>query len=149
NIFRIVHQMNDIEVVGISDLADPKAMEYLLKFDTVFGRFPDPVALKGDNLYVKGRQIHLYPNKQPGEIPWGEIGADIVVDATAKYRSREDLEKHLSSGAKRVIVSSPVEDKDIDSVIIRGVNDSDLKKDHKLISTSSVTTNCLAPILKI
>jgi glyceraldehyde 3-phosphate dehydrogenase len=149
NVFRILNRFDDIEVTAVSDLADANAMAYLLKFDTVHGRFPVPVSAKGDYIYVKGKQIRVFQGTLPGETPWKDVGADIVIDSTAKYRSREDLTKHLLAGAKRVIVTSPTEEKDVDAVIVRGVNDGDLHSSHRLISTSSVTTNCLTPLLKI
>jgi glyceraldehyde 3-phosphate dehydrogenase len=148
NIFRILHSMDDIQVVAISDIGDPKTMEYLLRYDTVHGRFPDPVFAKGDYFYVKGQQIRYLNGREPGEVNWKEVGADIVVEATAKYRTRAFLQKHLDAGAKRVVLTAPAQD-EVDAVIVRGVNDHMLKPSHRLISTSSVTTNCVTPILKI
>ena len=148
NIFRILHSQNEIEIVAICDLGDAKAMEYLLKFDTVHGRFPDPVVAKGDSLYVKGKQIRMFQLREPGEVPWGDVGADIVVEASAKYRTRAWLEKHLARGAKRVILTVPPTD-ELDAILIRGVNDHVLSPKHRLISTSSITANCVALTLKI
>ncbi len=148
NIFRILHSQDEIQVVAISDIAEPKTMEYLLRYDTVHGRFPDPVFAKGDYFYVKGRQIRYLTGREPGEVNWKELGADIVVEATAKYRTKAWLTKHLEAGAKRVVLTAPATD-EVDAVIVRGVNDQMLKPSHRLISTSSVTTNCVTPILKI
>ncbi|MFH1017948.1 MAG: type I glyceraldehyde-3-phosphate dehydrogenase [Pseudomonadota bacterium] len=148
NIFRILHAQDEIQVVAIADIAEPKTMEYLLRYDTVHGRFPDPVSAKGDYFYVKGRQIRYLTAREPGEVNWKELGADIVVEATAKYRTKAWLQKHLTAGAKRVVLTAPATD-EVDAVIVRGVNDHMLKPSHRLISTSSVTTNCVTPILKI
>jgi len=148
NIFRILHNQDDIEVAAISDIAEAKAMVYLLKYDTVHGRFPDPVNTKGDHIYVKGKQIRFFQAKEPGEVSWRDAGVDIVIEATAKYRTRAWLEKHLEKGARRVILTAPPLDA-IDATIIRGVNDDQLTSDDRLISTSSITANCLALMLKI
>lgn len=148
NIFRILHSRDDIQVVAIADIAPPDAIEYLLRFDTVHGRFPDPVSAKGNSLYVKGQQIHLSQGLAPGDVPWKEFGADIVIESSTKYRSREWLEKHLKMGAKRVILTSPTSDP-LDALVVRGVNDDLLKSSDRLVSVGSITTNCLALILNI
>jgi len=148
NIFRILHTREDIQVVAIADIVEPEALEYLLRFDTVHGRFPDPIAAKGDSLYVKGQQIRLIQGKQPGDVPWKDFGADIVVEASTKYKTKAFLQKHIEKGAKRVILTLPADD-EIDAVIVRGVNDDQLKSHHRVISASSITTNCAALILKI
>ncbi len=148
NIFRILHRQEEIEVVAISDIVEPESLEYLLRFDTVHGRFPDPVSAKGDSLYVKGRQIRIIQGREPRDVPWGELGAEIVVEASTKYRLRAQLEQHLEQGAKRVVLTVPSQDP-IDAVVVRGVNDHVLNASHRIISASSVTTNCVAPILKI
>lgn len=148
NIFRILHPRHDIQVVAISDIVEPEALEYLLRFDTVHGRFPDPVTAKENFLYVKGQQIHIINGKEPGDVPWEELQADIVVEASTQYRTRSWLEKHIKNGAKRVILTTPPDD-DLDALIIRGVNDNALKPNHRLVSAGSITVNCSALILKI
>lgn len=148
NIFRILHNLDHFQVVAIADIAEPKALEYLLKFDTVHGRFPDPISVKDNYMYAKGQQIRLLNAKEPGDAKWSEVGADIVIEATNKFRTRAHLEKHLEAGAKRVILTSPAID-EVDAIVIRGINDALLKPNHRSVSTSSITANCAAPILKI
>ncbi len=148
NIFRILNRNNDIEVVAIADIAEPTAIEYLLKFDTVHGHFPDPVSARGNALYVRGKEIALLQGKEPGAVSWKDLNIDVVIEATAKYRTREWLQKHLDAGARRVILTTPPLD-DIDAVIVRGVNDSTLKVSDRLVSTTSITANCLGLLLDI
>ena len=99
NIFRILHNQDDVQVVAISDIADHTGLEYLLKFDTIMGRFPSKVTLKGDCLYACGRQVKMLSGREPGDVPWGELGVDVVVGATSRYRQGEELNKHLAAGA--------------------------------------------------
>ncbi len=123
NVFRIITASHpDIEVVAIVDVADPKTLEYLLRFDTVHGAFTEPFSVKSDAMYVRGRQIKMITKKEPGEVDWKALGVDIVIEATGKYRHRAQLEKHLAMGAKKVILTVPPRD-EIDAVIVTGVND--------------------------
>src|SRR5262245_53592054 len=98
NIFRILHNRDDVEVAAIVDVADPQALAYLLRFDTVHGRFPEPVTVKGESMYVAGRQIRMLTRKEPGEAPWRELGVSIAVESTGKYPYRSQLVKHLEAG---------------------------------------------------
>jgi glyceraldehyde 3-phosphate dehydrogenase len=148
NVFRILYPRDDIEVVAIVDIADPKGLEYLLRFDTVHGRFDEPVWVAGDSMYAKGRQIRMLQRKAPGDVDWGAMGIDIVVEATGQFRTRAVLQKHIDAGATRVILSAPPKDK-LDATIVLGVNDNILKAEHKIISNASCTTNCLAPVAKV
>ncbi len=149
NVFRIIQQGHpDIEIVAIVDVADPKALEYLLRFDTVHGPFSEPVSVKGEAMYVRGRQIKMLTKKEPGDVDWRELGVDIVIEATGKYRYRSMIEKHLHAGAKKVILTVPPRD-EIDAVIVMGVNDHILTAQHKIVSTGSCTSNCLAPIARV
>ena len=148
NIFRILYKREDIEIVAIADIADPQALAYLLRFDTVHGRFPEPVSVKGEAMYVRGRQIKMVTKKEPGEVPWGELGVEIAIDATGKYRLRAQLEKHLEAGAKKVILTVPPRDR-IDATIVMGVNDQVLTKEHRIVSNGSCTANAVAPIAKV
>jgi len=148
NIFRILYRRDDVEVAAISDIADPKALEYLLRFDTVFGRFPDEVAVRDGYLLVRGRSIPLLAGKEPGDVPWKDYGVEIVVEATARYRSRAEVQKHLDSGARRVILCVPPSDEP-DLTVVMGVNDSALSPRHRIISNASCTANCLAPIARV
>ena len=103
DIFRILYKSEEMQLAAISDTADHKAVEYLLRFDTILGPFPDEISIKGEHLYVAGRQIPMLSGKEPGDVPWGDLGVDVVIEATAQARSREELELHLKQGAKRVI----------------------------------------------
>ena len=148
NIFRILYKRRDMRIEAISDIADHKGLEYLLRFDTILGRFPDPVSIKDGHLYVAGREIKMLSGEKPGEVPWGDLGVDIVVSATGRHRSRKQLERHLTAGAKRVILTVPAKDK-VDRTIVLGVNDDALQDDDIVVSNASCTTNCLAPVSKV
>jgi glyceraldehyde 3-phosphate dehydrogenase len=148
NLFRILYQRDDIRVAAISDVADHKALEYLLRFDTILGPFPDEVSIKEGNLYVLGRQIPMLSEKEPGDVPWGDLGVDIVVEATAQHRVREELERHLEKGARRVILCVPQKSPP-DITVVMGVNDDQLKPRHRIVSNGSCTAHCAAPIIKI
>ena len=148
NVFRILHDRSDIEVVAIVDIVEPAALEYLLRFDTVHGRFQSPVWTKGDVLYAKGRGIRLIRAKAPGDVDWSGLGVDIVVEATGQYRTREVLEKHIDRGAKRVVLTVPPRGP-VDALVVMGVNDHVLSPDTRIVSNASCTANALAPICKI
>ncbi len=148
NVFRIVHGRDEIEVAAIVDIAEPQALEYLLRFDTVHGRFEDPVWVKGDRLYAKGRSIALLQAKAPGDVDWSGLGVDIVVEATGQYRTRAILQMHLDRGAKRVVLTVPPRD-EIDALVVMGVNDHILGPNTRIVSNASCTANALAPICKI
>jgi glyceraldehyde 3-phosphate dehydrogenase len=148
NVFRIARHSSELEVVAIADVADPKGLEYLLRFDTVHGRFDEPFSVKEGAMYIAGRQIKMVTAREPGEVDWKALGVDIVVEATGKYRTRPQLQKHLDAGAKRVILTVPPRDQ-IDFTVVTGVNDDQLRPEHKIISNASCTANALAPIAKI
>src|SRR5262245_28166234 len=147
NIFRLVYDRSDIEVAAIVDIAEPAALAYLLRFDTVHGRFPEPVTVKGEHMYVRGRQIRVLKKREPGEVSWKELGVSIVVECTGKYRHRAMLERHLAAGAERVVLTVPPRDA-IDAVIVMGVNDHTLTPAHRIVSNASSTAHAAAPILK-
>jgi glyceraldehyde 3-phosphate dehydrogenase len=148
NVFRIVHGRSDVEVAAIVDIAEPQALEYLLRFDTVHGRFEDPVWIKGDSLYARGRAIKLLQAKAPGDVDWESLGVDIVVEATGQYRTRAILQKHLDRGAKGVVLTVPPRD-ELDALVVMGVNDHVLGTKTRIVSNASCTANALAPICKI
>jgi glyceraldehyde 3-phosphate dehydrogenase len=148
NVFRILYPRDDIEIVAIADVADPKALEYLLKFVTVHGRFQEPVWVTDGAMYAKGRQIRMLQRKAPGDVDWGAMGVDIVIEATGQFRLRELLEKHLRMGAKRVILTVPPRD-EIDAIVVMGVNDHVLNENSRIVSNASCTANALTPVLKI
>ena len=148
NLFRILYQSKDIRLAAISDIADHKALEYLLRFDTILGQFPDEVSIKEDHLYVAGRQIPMLSEKEPGDVPWGDLGVDVVIEATARKWSRQKLEQHLARGAKRVILCAPPQDPP-DITVVMGVNDEQLTAEHRIVSNGSCTAHCAAPIVKV
>ena len=148
NLFRILYQSKAIRLAAISDIADHKALEYLLRFDTILGQFPDEVSIKEDHLYVAGRQIPMLSEKEPGDVPWGDLGVDVVIEATARKWSRAKLEQHLARGAKRVILCAPPQEPP-DITVVMGVNDEQLTAAHRIVSNGSCTAHCAAPIVKV
>ncbi len=147
-VFRILAERDDIEVVAINDLFENEQLAYLLKYDTVMRVFPKEVEADEEALFVAGRRIEMTAFRDPAEIPWGEMGVEIVVESTGVFRTRETLEKHLAAGAARVILTVPPKDP-IDAMIVIGVNDGVLAPAQRLVSNASCTTNCLAPLAKI
>jgi len=147
-VFRILSDRSDVEVVCINDLFDNDQLAYLLKYDTVMRVFPKEVRTEGDAMYVGGKKILMTAERDPGRLPWGRLGVDVVVESTGALRSREKIEPHLKAGAKRVVLTVPAKD-EIDAMIVMGVNEGTLKPEHRLVSNASCTTNCLAPIAKV
>ncbi|MHC4392327.1 MAG: type I glyceraldehyde-3-phosphate dehydrogenase [Planctomycetota bacterium] len=148
NVFRAIYGRDDMEVVAISDLADPKAMEYLLRFDSLFGQFPEPVQFMDGYLFAKGRRIPVLQGREPGDVPWFDYGVDICVEATGRYRTRAELQKHLDAGADRVILTVPPRDQ-LDATYIKGFKSKPLSREHRIISCGSSTSNCTALMLKV
>jgi glyceraldehyde 3-phosphate dehydrogenase len=148
NLVRILHDRDDIRIGAISDPADHSGLEYLLRFDTILGRFPAAVSRKDGHLYVAGRQILMFDKEDTGDVPWGELGVDVVVEATGRHRTRVELERHLTAGARRVILCAPPADPP-DITVVMGVNDEQLRPEHRIVSNASVTAHAAAPILKI
>lgn len=148
NIFRILYKRSDVEVAVISDIADHKALEYLLRFDTVLGRFPEKVRVKDGLLNVGGLSIPMLSGRNPGDVDWKRFGVDVVVEATARPRARAELVKHLEAGARRVVLCVPSIDPP-DIICVMGVNDGQLSFEHRIISNASCTANCLGPVAKV
>ena len=148
SVFRILNERSDVEVVAINDLSEREALVYLLKYDTVMGRFHDKAELTDDILKTSNHTVTLLSGPVPAQLPWDDMGIDVVVEATGVFRQKEQLESHLSAGASRVVLTVPAKD-EIDYTVVIGVNDDDLKPEHKIISNASCTTNCLAPMAKI
>ena len=148
SVFRILNQRKDIDVVAINDIFDKEALAYLLKYDTVMGRFSESVKLSGDILKTESQKVKLIAERDPASLPWSEMGVDIVIESTGIFRQKSQLSMHLSAGAKRVILTVPAKD-DIDYTVVLGVNDEGLKPEHKIVSNASCTTNCLAPMAKV
>ena len=148
SVFRIISNRDDIEVVAINDLFDNEQLAYLLKYDTVMGIFRKEVRAESDALYVDSEKVVMTEHRDPAEIPWKKLGAQFVIEATGVFRNREPLLKHIQAGAEKVILTVPPKD-EIDATIVMGVNDAQLKSEHRVVSNASCTTNCLAPIVKI
>ena len=141
-----IKDFSDIEVVGINDLLEPDYLAYMLKYDSVHGRFKGEVSVEGNTLVVNGKKIRLTAVKDPSELKWGEVGADIVVESTGLFLTKDTCQKHIDAGAKKVIQSAP--SKDDTPMFVFGVNDSTYAG-QTIISNASCTTNCLAPIAKV
>lgn len=148
--FRGLIQKENIEVVALNDLTNAATLGHLLKYDSIHGRFPGEVNVEGDILIVNGKRIKIYAEKDPANLPWKELGVDIVIESTGVFRNKEKMSKHISAGAKKVILTVPADNKDdVDATIVIGVNDHSLKPEMQFISNASCTTNCLAPIAKV
>ena len=145
SVFRILNSRPGVDVVAINDIFDKEALTYLLKYDTVMGRFPEEVSLEGDILKTQSQSVKLIAERNPEELPWGEMGVDVVIESTGIFRQKSQLENHLKAGAKRVVLTVPAKD-EIDYTVVLGVNDDGLKPEHKIVSNASCTTNCLAPM---
>ena len=148
SVFRIISDRDDMEVVGINDLFDNEQLAYLLKYDTVMGIFDKEVVAEADAMTVDNHRVVMTENRNPANIPWKDLGAQFVIESTGVFRTREPLEKHMAAGAEKVILTVPAKE-EIDATIVIGVNDHELKPEHRIVSNASCTTNCLAPIAKI
>ncbi|MCK6509410.1 type I glyceraldehyde-3-phosphate dehydrogenase [Myxococcota bacterium] len=145
----VLDKHNDVEVVAINDIGQPQALVHLLKYDSVMGRLPQNVHLEGNILHIEGKgSIQMIAERELTNLPWKSLNLDFVVESSGVFRSRSKLEKHLEAGAPKVLLTVPSKDP-IDATIVLGVNDHDLKAEHKLISNASCTTNCLAPMAKV
>lgn len=148
SVFRILNQTSDNEVVAINDIFPKDALMYLLKYDTVMGRFQDEISLKDDIMTTSQHKVKMLAERNPGELPWKELDIDVVVESAGVFRTREKLQPHLDAGAKWVILTVPAKD-EIDYTVVIGANDKGLKPEHRIVSNASCTTNCLAPMAKI
>ena len=147
-VLRIMHARADFEVVAINDLSSPDALAHLLKYDTVMGVLPDEVSATADSMTVGGKTIKVLAERDPAKLPWKQLGVDFVIEATGIFRARADIAKHLDAGAPKVLLTVPPKDA-IDAMVVLGVNDEELKAEHRIISNASCTTNCLAPVAKV
>ncbi|HEY0296795.1 MAG TPA: type I glyceraldehyde-3-phosphate dehydrogenase [Bordetella sp.] len=138
---------HDLEIVAINDLGDPKTNAHLTQYDTAHGRFPGEVSVDGDYMVVNGDKIRVLANRNPAELPWGELGVDVVMECTGFFTSKEKASAHLRGGAKKVLISAPG-GKDVDATIVYGVNQNVLTSAMTVVSNASCTTNCLAPLVK-
>src|SRR6266480_6418573 len=149
NVLRAIAEAgrSDIEVVGINDLGPVETNAHLLRFDSVHGRFPGQVTVKGDTISVGNGAIKVTAVKDPATLPWKDLGIDIALECTGIFTSKDKAGAHLTAGAKRVIISAPADG--VDLTVVYGVNHEKLTKDHKVVSNASCTTNCLAPVAKV
>jgi glyceraldehyde 3-phosphate dehydrogenase len=150
NLFRAAYEAGtDLEFVAVNDITQPETLAHLLKYDSVLGRFPGRVEAGDDAIMVEGREIKVLAERDPAELPWGDLGAEVVIESTGLFTKRNDAAKHLDAGARKVIISAPATDPDV--TVALGVNfDSEYDPDeHDIISNASCTTNCLAPLAKM
>ncbi len=148
-IFRINLEQDAFEVVAINDLADAKTMAHLLKYDSNYGVLPQEIEATGEDITIDGKTYKVLTEREPENLPWGELGVDVVIESTGIFTSRELAGKHIKAGAKKVVISAPAKD-EIDFTVVLGVNDEDYNPAaHNIISNASCTTNCLAPFAKV
>jgi glyceraldehyde 3-phosphate dehydrogenase len=148
NVLRAGWKKKDLEFVAANDLTDAKTLSHLLKYDSVHGKFEAQVEAKGDKILIDGKEVKVFALKDPGQLPWRDLGVDVVLESTGRFTDRVGGSKHIEAGAKKVIVSAPAKDPDVSLVL--GVNEKDYNPSkHHIISMGSCTTNCLAPIAKI
>jgi glyceraldehyde 3-phosphate dehydrogenase len=148
NVFRLLHDRDDLDVAAISDIADPEALTYLLKYDSIYGRFPVPVSYVDGTLSHGDKQVAFLNARQPGEADWEALGVEVVLETTSRYRSKAALDKHLEAGAKKVILTSSPETPGEIPLLLRGINDDILGPDLDAVALGSNTSNAAAPILK-
>jgi len=145
--FRAAINRKDIEIVGINDIVDPEYMAYMLKYDSTHGKFDGTVEVKDKNLVVNGKTIRVTAEKDPSNLKWNEVAAEIVIESTGLFLTQPDAQKHITAGAKKVVMSAPA--KDDTPTFVMGVNHKKLTAQHTIISNASCTTNCLAPVAKV
>ncbi|MBP3254575.1 MAG: type I glyceraldehyde-3-phosphate dehydrogenase [Bacteroidales bacterium] len=148
--FRNIQRKTNVEVVAINDLTDAATLAHLLKYDSVHGIFDAEVSSEGDYLIVNGKKIRVFAEKDPANLPWKDLGIDIVIESTGLFKTKEKMGKHIAAGAKKVILTVPAATaEDVDATVVLGVNDEVLTKDVTCVSNASCTTNCLAPVAKV
>lgn len=148
NIFRTALGDHDIDFVAVNDITDTKTLAHLLKYDSVLGNLHHDIKVSGNGISVEGEEFHVFSERDPASIPWGLVGAEIVIESTGRFTKAEDAKKHLHDGVKKVIISAPAKNEDI--TIVLGVNEDQYDPAaHNIISNASCTTNCLAPVAKV
>ncbi|WDF70400.1 type I glyceraldehyde-3-phosphate dehydrogenase [Sphingobacterium oryzagri] len=145
--FRAAINRSDIEIVGINDLVEPDYLAYMLKYDSTHGKFDGTVEVKDGNLIVNGQTIRITAEKDPANLKWDEVGAEVIIESTGFFLTQELAQKHIEAGAKKVVMSAPA--KDDTPTFVMGVNHNELKAEYTIVSNASCTTNCLAPIAKV
>lgn len=148
NVFRQALKNDEVEVVAVNDLTDAEMLAHLLQFDSVHGRLEEEVTVNGSNIVVGGQEIKVLSERDPANLGWGDLGVEVVIESTGRFTQREDAQKHIDAGAKKVIISAPAKQEDLTMVL--GVNEQDYDpKEHDILSNASCTTNCLAPYAKV
>ncbi|HZL71612.1 MAG TPA: type I glyceraldehyde-3-phosphate dehydrogenase [Planctomycetota bacterium] len=147
-VFRVMAGRPEFDLVAVNDISDTKTNAHLLKYDSVFGPFEGTVSAKEGSLIVNGKEVKVFSEKDPAKLPWGSLNIDWAIESTGVFTSREEVAKHLTAGAKRVLLSAPAKDK-VDITTCLGVNLEKVQPDHKVISNASCTTNCLSPLAKV
>jgi glyceraldehyde 3-phosphate dehydrogenase len=150
NVFRAAYERGaDIEWLAVNDLVDPKTIAHLLKYDSTYGPFPGEVSATDSGFSVDGKEIRVLAERDPASLPWGEMGADVVIESTGLFTDRENAAKHIDAGAKKVVISAPATNPD--TTVVLGVNFAEAydRENHQVVSNASCTTNCLAPITKV
>jgi glyceraldehyde 3-phosphate dehydrogenase len=149
NVFRAAHaRQADIDWVGVNDITDTRTLAHLLKYDSILGPFPGEIDYTDDSIVVNGDELRVFAERDPADLPWGDTGAEVVIESTGLFTKRDDAAKHLEAGAKKVIISAPAKEPDV--TLAPGVNDDAYDpQQHHVISNASCTTNCLAPVAKV
>ncbi|MEC9476531.1 MAG: type I glyceraldehyde-3-phosphate dehydrogenase [Planctomycetota bacterium] len=148
SVFRIIAKREDIDIVAINDVSDPKSLAYLLRYDSVMGSFPEEVTLDSGTLTAGRQRCQMLAKPVPKELPWKDLAVDVVIESTGRFRTRAECQQHIEAGAGKVILTVPAKDQ-VDALLVLGVNDEILEPHHQIISNASCTTNCLAPIAKV
>ncbi len=147
-VLRSILERDDFEVVQINDITSASVLAHLFKYDSVHGRFNGEVSATDDSIVVNGKTIKISAERDPENLPWDKLGVEAVVESTGVFRKKAEISKHISAGAKKIVLTVPAKD-EIDAMIVLGVNDDDLKPEHQIVSNASCTTNCLAPVAKV
>ena len=148
NVLRAALDDGEIEFAAVNDITSPATLAHLLQYDSVLGNLSEPVSVEGDRLHVGGRSFTVLSERDPGALPWGDLGVDVVVESTGLFTKRDDAARHLAAGAQRVIITAPAKGPDL--TLVLGVNDENYDPAaHRIISNASCTTNCLAPVAKV
>ncbi len=148
--FRAMLDHPELDIVAINDLTSADTLAYLFKYDSIHDNFEGEVHADGDCIVVNGKKVKIYAERDPQNLPWGELGVDIVIESTGLFKKREQMMKHINAGAKKVILTVPAgKADDVDATVVMGVNDNVLTKEMQLVSNASCTTNCLAPVAKV
>ena len=148
--FRAMLDHPELDIVAINDLTSADTLAYLFKYDSIHDNFEGEVHAEGDCIVVNGKKVKIYAERDPQNLPWGELGVDIVIESTGLFKKREQMMKHINAGAKKVILTVPAgKADDVDATVVMGVNDNVLTKEMQLVSNASCTTNCLAPVAKV